>query len=134
MTKSKLTHEERYAQLLLARRVPRADIEIGRAYVIHARNGGVGVAVKDHFSRAGQEGERLGYQLHREKCGHHYLFVEDDWDNGPPFGTVIPLAAISDIPPKDDAALLAWLSDQETKHQTLIDGAWQTVLGFPVHR
>jgi hypothetical protein len=27
---------------LLSRRVPRAQIELGRAYVIHARNGGVG--------------------------------------------------------------------------------------------
>jgi len=30
---------------LLTRRIPRADMVIGRAYVIHARNGGVGVAV-----------------------------------------------------------------------------------------
>jgi len=29
----------------------------------------------------------LGYQLHREKFGRHYLFVEYDRDQGPPHGT-----------------------------------------------
>jgi antitoxin HigA-1 len=38
--------DERYA-VLLARRVPLAEIVVGRAYVIHARNGGVGVAVRE---------------------------------------------------------------------------------------
>lgn len=36
--------EKRYKPLL-ARRVPRENVVMGRAYVIHARNGGVGVAV-----------------------------------------------------------------------------------------
>lgn len=48
---------------LFASRIPLADVELGRAYVIHARNGGVGVAVR--------EGERVGYRLHREKFGRH---------------------------------------------------------------
>ena len=30
---------------LLARRVPHDEVIVGRAYIIHARNGGVGVAV-----------------------------------------------------------------------------------------
>jgi hypothetical protein len=115
-----MTYQEDRRSPLLARRIPRVDIEIGRAYVIHARNGGVGVAVS--------ENDCLGYKLHREKFDKHYLFVEDDWDNGPPFGTAIPLAAISEDPPKDEVELLAWLSDQETKHRALIDEAWQTVL------
>jgi len=38
--------EDRYKPLL-ARRVPREDVVLGRAYVIHARNGGVGVAVEE---------------------------------------------------------------------------------------
>jgi hypothetical protein len=123
------TQEDRYTQLL-ARRVPRADVALGSAYVIHARNGGVGVAL--------EEDGVLGYQLHREKFGSHYLFVEYDWANGPPYGTAIPLAAISEVPPTDDAERLVWLSDQEAKHRTQIDEAWQTVLGwvlgFPVPR
>ena len=70
--------EDRYKPLL-ARRVPVDEVVPGRAYVILARKGGVGVAV------AG-EGGRLGYQLHRVKFDHHFLFTEWDWSEGPPFG------------------------------------------------
>jgi hypothetical protein len=117
--------EDRYMPLL-ARRVPRADVELGRAYVIHARNGGVGVAVK--------EDDGLGYRLHREKFDNHYLFVELDWDEGLPFGTAIPLTAISEEPPTDETTLLAWLREQEDKHRAIIDEAWQTVLALPKSR
>ena len=125
MTTSRRAQDERYAQLLV-RRVSQTDVKVGRGYVIHARNGGVGIAVK--------EGDRLGYEIHREKGGDHSLFVEYDWDEGPPFGTAIPLAAISDEPPEDEAERLAWLSDQETMHAAQIDEAWQTVLGFSILR
>lgn len=90
---------------LFANRIPVADVELGRAYVIHARNGGVGVAVR--------EGERVGYRLHREKFGRHYLFVEWDWDVGEPHGTAIPLRLLEERPPEDDRSLLAWLADRE---------------------
>jgi hypothetical protein len=63
---------------LLTRRVPRENIALGRAYVIHARHGGVGVAV--------EKGGLLGYRLHRVKWGHHYLSVEYDWADDPNFG------------------------------------------------
>src|SRR5262245_24147792 len=62
--------EKRYDKLL-ARRVPSDAIVLGRAYVIHARNGGVGVAVR--------EDGRVGYCLHREKWDEHFLFTEWDW-------------------------------------------------------
>jgi hypothetical protein len=114
--------EDRY-QPLLARRVPRAEVVVGRAYVIHARNGGVGLAVVEDGC--------LGYRLHREKFGSHYLFVEIDWDHGPPHGTAIPLSAISAAPPDDDTALLAWLRDREGDHRAEIDAAWEVILGFP---
>jgi len=112
--------DERY-RLLLSRRLLRDQIQLGRAYVIHARNGGVGVAVDE-------DGE-LGYRLHRVKFGQHYLFVEYDWDQGEPFGTVIPLALIADPPPVEEDALLAWLRQQELAHQTEIAEAWSIVLG-----
>ena len=115
-------YEDRYKPLL-ARRIPRSDVTIGRAYVIHARNGGVGVAV----DQAG----RLGYQLHREKFGYHYLFVEYDWDEGAPHGTAIPLAVIAAESPDDEATLLTWLRDQEHEHREEIDGAWAMILEFP---
>ena len=116
--------EERY-QPLLKRRVPRGDVALGRAYVIHARNGGVGVAVDDDGC--------LGYRLHREKLGNHFLFVELDWDEGPPFGTAIPLAAIDDVPPLDEGELLAWLAAQEEVHRAAIDAAWDMIFGRLPH-
>jgi hypothetical protein len=115
--------EERY-EPLLARRVPLEDVVLGRAYVIHARNGGIGVAV--------QEDGQLGYLLHRVKFGNHFLFVEYDWAQGPPFGTAIPLEAIGAEPPVDDTELLTWLAEQENAHRSQIDDAWATVLGTDV--
>jgi hypothetical protein len=110
----------------LARRIRREDIVVGRAYVIHARNGDVGVALEDDG--------RLGYCLHREKFGDHYLFTEWDWDEGPPFGTAIPLRLIEAEPPTGEDELLAWLPDQEDEHFAEIDAAWERVLGFPTGR
>lgn len=112
--------DDRY-EPLLSRRIPRGDVVVGRAYVIHARNGGVGIAVK--------EDDALGYRLHREKFGKHYLFVEFDWDEGPPYGTAIPLSAIAAEPPADEADLLAWLTNQEDEHRGEIRDAWSVVLG-----
>jgi hypothetical protein len=117
--------DDRYERLL-ARRVPFSDVVVGRAYVIHARNGGVGVAVK--------EDGRLGYELHREKFGDHYLFTEYDWDNGPPFGTAIPLTVIAAEPPRETSDRLAWLRTQEAEHRAEIDAAWETILGPPTQR
>ena len=94
---------------LIARRVPRAEVVLGRAYVIHARNGGIGVAVQDDGL--------LGYRLHRDKMGRHYLFVEIDWEDHPNFGTAIPLRLLPDAPPIDDEGLLAWLAEREVEHK-----------------
>lgn len=112
--------EDRY-EPLLARRVPRDDVVVGRAYVIHARNGGVGVAV--------DEGGRLGYCLRREKFGDYFLFVEYDWNEGPPFGTAIPLEPIDAEPPIAGNELLCWLAEQEDAYRIQSHEAWETVLG-----
>ncbi len=106
---------------LLARRLSVDGVELGRAYVIHARNGGVGVAVLE-------DGE-LGYRLHREKFGRHFLFVELDWDVGPPHGTAIPLQRIEERPPESEEELLAWLAAREDLHRAATDAAWDVVLG-----
>jgi hypothetical protein len=116
--------DKRYEQLL-ARRIPRSDVVVGRAYVIYARNGGVGVAVL--------EDGQLGYELHREKFGRHFLFTEEDWDNGPPFGTAIPLAVVPAKPPRDGRKRLAWLTAQEAEHRAEIDAAWEVILGPEAH-
>ena len=113
-------YEARY-ESLLARRVPRADVVLGRAYVIHARNGGVGVAVEDDGL--------LGYRLHRVKFDEHFLFTEWDWGDDPQFGTAIPLHLIEAEPPAGDDGLLAWLAERQDEHRSEIDAAWAVVLG-----
>ena len=116
--------DDRYA-LLVARRVPLDTIVLGRAYVIHARHGGVGVAVR--------EDGRVGYRIHRKKWDEHYLAVEYDWAEDRQFGTAIPLRALDAAPPKDEEQLLAWLTAQEAEHKAEIEAAWRVVLGgmFP---
>jgi hypothetical protein len=50
-----------------------------------------------------------------------------------PHGTAIPLAFVEGDPPEDDEALLAWLHEQERRHQEQIDAAWRVVLGDAVY-
>ncbi len=107
---------------LLARRVPHDDVVLGRAYIIHARNGGVGVAVRT-------EQGLLGYRLHRVKFDRHYLFTEYDWADSEVHGTAIPLRLIPELPPTDDDMLLSWLADREVEHADEVKEAWREVLG-----
>lgn len=108
---------------LLARRIPREEIVKDRAYVIHARNGGVGVATTS------------GYLLRRVKFDRIYLDEETDWQLDGTHGTAIPLLLIEELPPLAERrtaedALLAWLYAQEHKHAALIKAAWDEVLGY----
>ncbi|MFH1467868.1 MAG: hypothetical protein ABIO70_26015 [Pseudomonadota bacterium] len=106
---------------LLARRVPLDEVEVGKVYVIHARNGGVGVAVKD-------ENGRLGYRLHRVKFDRHYLWTEWDWDESD-HDTAIPLRLLDAQAPEEDDELLAWLADREVEVADEVQAAWDVVLG-----
>lgn len=112
-----------YQAGLIARRVPRNEVVLGRAYVIHARNGGVGVAVLD-----GRRRSELGYRLHRVKFGSHFLDTEIDWEDDENFGTAIPLRLLPDVPPTDDAELLDWLAAREVEAKAEITAAWDEVL------
>jgi hypothetical protein len=105
---------------LLARRIPRESIVPGRAYRIHARNGGIGIAEMDQ--------ERLGYVLHRVKFGSHFLFVEWDWEEGVPYGTAIPLVELTETPPTDRDCWLDWLSQREIEHKETIQATWTEIL------
>lgn len=110
----------RYAGLL-ARRVPRDEITVGAAYLIHARNGGVGIAV--------MERDLLGYRLHRDKFGQHSLFVEYDWGDYERFGTAIPLRWLPQAPPTEDGEILAWLAERERELEGEIRAVWREILG-----
>jgi hypothetical protein len=112
---------------VIARRVPRTEIVTGRAYVIHARNGGVGVATAD------------GYLLRRVKFDQVYLFEEIDWEVDATYGTAIPLLLIEERPPEytlhpgvgiGEHDLLAWLLVREQQHAAMIKAAWDEVLGY----
>jgi len=110
-------------QALLDRRLPRDEVVVGRAYVIHARNGGVGVA------RVRQDG-RLGCVLRRTKWEETYLFSEIDWDDDSTFGTAISMRELEGHPPTDDDELLDWLAVQEAEVATEVRAMWREVLGF----
>lgn len=109
---------------LLARRVRYDEVLLGRAYIVHARNGGVGIAVPDE--------DGLGYRLHREKFGRHFLFTEIDWADHAFHGTAIPLRLLPEAPPTDDDALLGWLADREDEHRAEVKAAWREVVGHLV--
>jgi hypothetical protein len=76
--------DDRY-QALLKRRIRVEDAVEGSVYVIHARNGGVGIAVS--------EGGRIGYRIHREKFGNHFLFAVRSHveRTGPRAGRLVPV-------------------------------------------
>ena len=112
--------DEYGVEVLLKRRVPVDQVKLGRAYVIYARHGGVGVAV--------EKLDRLGYMLHRHKFGNHYLFCEFDWET-PRYrdGTAVPVFAIEEAPPEDEERWIDWLDAQEHLHQQQIDEALDEV-------
>ena len=43
--------------------------------------------------------------------------------------SLIPLRLLPDVPPTEDAALLAWLAEREVEHKEEIKAAWREVLG-----
>lgn len=106
---------------LLARRVARESVVVGRAYVLFARRGGVGVAVEKDGC--------IGYRLRREKWGDGFLFVEYDFADDVSFGTAIPLTLIEAEPPTSKKELLEYLANQEDEHRAEINAARELVLG-----
>lgn len=97
---------------LLCKRIPREQIKIGRAYLIYARNGNVGIAVNLHIPA--RECHELNYILRRTKFGKVYLDEEEDW--GDISGTAIPYKEIEEEPPSDSKDWLSWLENMEKKY------------------
>lgn len=103
---------------LLARRFAPEGIVPGRAHVIFARNGGVGVAerVDGH----------LGYQLLVGDGGRR-LDQEWDWSEGSPFGIELPLREVPAPPLVDKAEQISWLLAREEQYAVEVAAAWQIV-------
>lgn len=108
-------------ETLLNQRVPRVLIEVGRAYVLNARNGGVGVAQRNDRGQ-------IEYRIRREKFGRVFLDEETDWADCDTFGTAIPLRRLPDLPPEKPSALLPWLIQKEAEVKAEVRAAWELVL------
>lgn len=106
--------------VLLDQRVPRDHIIPGRAYLIHARNGIVGVAVQEDEAR-------IGYTLHRVKFSAHYLDTETDWADCSMHGTAIPLRLLEELPLME--GLLQWLAQKEQEHGAEVQAIRAKALG-----
>ncbi len=68
--------------------IPVAECEHGYLYHVKARNFRLGIYNEDAR-------EFIGI---RTKFGNRYLFGEYHWDQGPPFGTVKPIAKLEESP------------------------------------
>lgn len=67
--------------------IPLSDCKKRGVYKIYSRNLGIGVF----------DGE-YGFIGIRQKFGHRYLFTEDHYDTGAPYGTVLPRELIGMLP------------------------------------
>jgi len=110
-------------EALNKKRIPPEEIQIGRAYLTRGRNGNIGVAIND--PRNGQ----LAYALRRVKWGTIFIDQELDYSYGPPFGTVIPLRLLEELPPTDEMELREWLIQKEDEYigeiHDWIEMAWK---------
>lgn len=68
--------------------IPPSKCKHGWLYKIKSRNLTLGIYRED----------RRGFVGIREKFGREYLFVEDHWDTGAPFGTVKPQKRLEKCP------------------------------------
>lgn len=105
--------------IFLFLRIPYSEIILGRAYLISARNGIVGVAVRNQV---------LEYRLRRVKFNNIFLDDEIDWEDSTIHGTAIPLKLLEEIPPTNQTLLLDWLKEQEAKYRPEIDKIWTKIL------
>jgi hypothetical protein len=79
------------------RYLPMDRLEEGCAYLIHARNGYIGI----------WSGEKRGFTLLRKKFESLFLSIEYHYDTGAPFGTAKPFVKVSGpCDPKQTRAVL----------------------------
>ena len=80
-----------YSEKLLKTSIPVHECKHGGLYKLHSRNLTFGV----------YEEKSKGFVGIREKFGHKFLFTEFHYDNGPPYGTAVPLEFIEMCPVQD---------------------------------
>lgn len=98
------------------------QVQTGRCAGCH----GDAEAAKPLYSRtaaaasSGDYGGNEGFIGISDKFGRRYLFTEYHWDQGPPFGTALPLDELEPCPKQlteQSDALFAWLVDLETRSE-----------------
>lgn len=89
----------------MSKYIPIKDCKDGYLYIIHARNGSVGI----------YEEKNKWFWLGRYKFSDHFLYPEDHWDIDEDHGTVKPLREIEKAPIfKSDKEKLEYL-DKKTE-------------------
>lgn len=112
-------------KVLIPKRIPLDQVELGKAYIIHARNGGVGIAVKVECTIRGVVKEQVNYTIRRIKFDPDpFLFDEVDWEEDKHFGTAIPLRKLEEEPPENRDDWLAWLVQLEETYKEEIEDTW----------
>jgi len=113
-----------FHEALNEKRIPLEDLKPGYLYIIHARNGKVGVYRHNPGSRHHSDHE---FDLPRTKFGSTFVDQEYDWSSGPPYGTAIPLKEVGPVPEGVD--LLSYLRVEqhrlESEHTALTKDEWE---------
>ena len=120
-----MTAYSAFHDCLNEKRIPLGDLKPGYLYIIHARNGRVGVY--RHNPDANDPQWRHEYDLPRTKFGRTYVDQEYDWETGPPFGTAIPLKEVGPVPENVEDLLAYLVAEQERltpEHEALTKDAW----------
>ena len=87
----------------------------GFLYIIHARNSYLGIF----------NAEKKSFTISRHKFSSNFLFDEDHWDTGEPYGTVKPLKELYAVPGMSDEEKLIYLNNKGKELETEIN----TLLG-----
>lgn len=90
--------------------IRREDCKDRVLYRINSRNLLFGVFCK----------EQAGFNGIREKFGSRYVFMEYHYDNGPPFGTVLPIEELPEVLP------------DSIQNVATLPGSWCSVCNEPV--
>ena len=112
----------------LERRVPRDQLQLGHAYVIHARNGKVGIWA--HMPERVRPASQYGFKLRRVKFSNVFLDDEQDWEDCQHHGTAIPLHDLGPAPELEGDALLAWLEAKTKESEPWMKAFWEDFKGW----